>query len=157
MPFQVSALRHVCLLAPDLDAAKDFYGNALGLAQADPQRPHVFQVASDFEIHLCSEPSPLENVSDPTGWPFSFSSLPVVQDSQARHINHFALLIDDLAAVRDQLLDHGLTIFQMDEDGNRRDVSDKADSLNFGIGSLFTYDPAGNLIELGTAGTSLSP
>ena len=45
------------------------------------------------------------------------------------------------------LLKGGLKPFQMDFKGDTNEINGEADPLNFGTGTVFVYDPDGNLVE----------
>jgi catechol 2,3-dioxygenase-like lactoylglutathione lyase family enzyme len=148
MPFKVESVKHVCVVVSSLERATEFYSGVLGFA-ADVQQPHVFKVNDDVLIHACDSAN---TDAEPNGWSFQFSSLPTHDDSVARKLNHITFQVDDLYALASDLLDNNQTVFQMDEDGNRRDIHDKSDTLEYGYCSLFVYDPDGNLFEFGQAG-----
>jgi len=67
--------------------------------------------------------------------------------STYREAQHFALQVPDLRVVLRLLLDGDHQVFQIDFDWNRRWITSPNDTMEFGTGSLFVYDPDGNLIE----------
>jgi catechol 2,3-dioxygenase-like lactoylglutathione lyase family enzyme len=108
-------IQHVAFTVDDLAAAQRFYGTTLGLAELD--RP-PFGIAGLWfgvggqAIHIAE-----------------------VQDHQPSRRHHFALQVDDLAAVAEQLTAEGVDVrFAAHTPGAGRQATIR--------------DPAGNTIEL---------
>lgn len=128
MRFRIEAINHVCLVVKDIKAAEKFYVNVLGL-----ERHH--KISSWL---LLNEQSTLHLVNIPEA---------EVDNSLYHEVQHFALQVPDLNEILRLLHDHDLKPFQMDFEGNTRDVLSSNDTLEFGIGTIFVYDPDGNLVE----------
>jgi catechol 2,3-dioxygenase-like lactoylglutathione lyase family enzyme len=131
------------LAVADLNATRKFYLDQLGLTAGSA--PHVFQVTSSFEIHACVI-DPIEPI--PAGWPKQMASLSISSDSWAQRINHVALRVTSIQGIVRKLTAGGVAVFQMDSDGNRVDIMNQTQPLNFGLRTAYCYDPSGNLIEL---------
>lgn len=90
MSFEVTGIHHTTLVVNDLDAARDFYGNILGLASID--RPdYDFEGAwfrcSDIEFHLI-----------------------VAEERLAPSRRHLALAVDHFEACIEQLQQNGVRL-----------------------------------------------
>lgn len=128
MTLEVEAINHVGLVVRDLAAAGRFYGDALGLGRHH-ERETWFVLNRTSTLHLV--PMPQANVDE----------------SLQHRIQHVALQVPDLRTVLVRLLDRDVQVFQMGFDGGRKRMTSPDDSIDFGTGSLFVYDPDGNLIE----------
>jgi catechol 2,3-dioxygenase-like lactoylglutathione lyase family enzyme len=144
---------HVCVAAQSIGSARDFYEGILGFRQ-NKTKPWIFRANSSFAVHACALEPLAQELPDVVGWGFDTRTLDVQSRSLAQLVNHFALTVDSIEAVATQLLDAGMRPFQMDEDGNRRDVDEPA-NLSYGLGSVFVHDPAGNLLEFGERGRGI--
>lgn len=108
------AVHHVSINVDDVDAALSFYTDVLGLQQRDDRPDFGFGGAwlnaGGQQVHLIHAPVP------------------------ANQGQHFALAVDDLGAVVDELRGRGLTV---------------SDPVKVGAGlQAFINDPDGNTVEL---------
>jgi lactoylglutathione lyase len=118
MAIRIHELNHVALHVSDLAASMRFYGEVLGLPQLPRPAfnfPGAWYALGSQELHL---------ISDETLTPAS------------RVHHHFALLVDDVFAVKAELESKGVTQF--------RGPSPRPD----GPMQLFFFDPDGYMIEL---------
>ena len=118
MPTIVRSL-HVALLVSDLDRAKGFYTDILGLAEAPRSLTfpgYWFQVG-DFQIHLMQV----------DGW-----QAPCPRPDKWGRNPHLALQVDDLDALKTRLQTHDYPV-QMSASGRA---------------ALFTQDLDGNIVEV---------
>jgi lactoylglutathione lyase len=117
MPLPIHELNHVTITVRDLDASIRFYGEVLGL-RALPRPAFSFPGAwfalGRQELHLIGDPG---------------------VDAARRKHHHFALRVDDPAAVRTELEKRGWTAL--------RGPAPRPD----GVLQLFVSDPDGYLIE----------
>jgi catechol 2,3-dioxygenase-like lactoylglutathione lyase family enzyme len=128
MKINIKAVHHVCLVVKDMTKSENFYVNVLGLEHHHKVRSWLV-LNETSSIHLVNIPE-------------------AEADASLYHeVQHFALQVENLNEVRSILLDGGLKPFQMDFEGNVKEVASKSAELNFGIGTLFVYDPDGNLVE----------
>jgi catechol 2,3-dioxygenase-like lactoylglutathione lyase family enzyme len=112
---------HTAILVSNLERAKIFYGDILGLplsANRSLKFPGVWYQIGDFQLHLI--------VCD------DFTVSIANQEKWGRN-PHLALAIDDLELAKQKLQQAGYPI-QMSASGRA---------------ALFTQDPDGNIIELG--------
>ncbi len=128
MKIEVESINHVCLVVRNLEAAKRFYCGALGF-------PSHHMVSSWL---ILNQKSTLHLVSIPEV---------EVDNSLYHEIQHFALQVLSLRGALRELLAAGATVFQMDFEGQERAVLTAEDPLDFGLGTIFTRDPDGNLVE----------
>ena len=116
------ALHHSSLLSSNLESAKHFYVDVLGLP-LDESRPDMgfdglwFDMGAGQQIHLLCLPNPEAGIDRPE------------HGGRDRHV---ALLTDDLEVVVAKLEQHGVTY--------SRSKSGRA--------ALFCRDPDGNAIEI---------
>ena len=109
-----AGVHHVSIMVPDVEAARRFYVDVLGLSERS-DRPDfgiggAWLDAGGQQVHLVEGAPPA-----PAG-------------------QHFALRVDDLDAVVDELRGRGLEV---------------RDPMQAGPGrQTFVYDPAGNMVEL---------
>jgi catechol 2,3-dioxygenase-like lactoylglutathione lyase family enzyme len=86
----VSAVHHVSINVEDVDAARDFYVNVLGLKERrdrpDFGFPGAWLDAGGQQVHLIGAPTP------------------------AAQGQHFALQVEDLAGVITELRERGITV-----------------------------------------------
>jgi catechol 2,3-dioxygenase-like lactoylglutathione lyase family enzyme len=122
----IVGLHHTAIVTSHLDRARDFYIGILGL-QPHPTKDNWLVTGGSGTIHLLRAP---ENWTGPSKVP------------------HVAIEVSNLEHARDQLLEAGLTPFQYSLSFETRDVSDRASSLDWGLGTLFISDPDGNTVEL---------
>jgi catechol 2,3-dioxygenase-like lactoylglutathione lyase family enzyme len=118
MAIKIHELNHVALHVRDLEASMHFYGSVLGLPQLPRPAfnfPGAWYALGKQELHL---------ISDET-----------LEPGSRRH-HHFALLVDDAFAVKEELAARGVTEF--------RGPSPRPD----GPMQLFFHDPDGYLIEM---------
>jgi catechol 2,3-dioxygenase-like lactoylglutathione lyase family enzyme len=127
MKLEVEAVNHVCLIVKDLAVAEKFYVDFLGL-----ERHHK---ASTW--YVLGEHSTLHLVEIPEV---------EVDDSLYHKLQHLALQVPDLRSVFRTLLEGGKEPFQLNED-QPKILTDVNDPLDVGNGSVYTYDPDGNLVE----------
>jgi catechol 2,3-dioxygenase-like lactoylglutathione lyase family enzyme len=115
------AVHHVSINVDDVDAALGFYVDVLGLAQRQDRPPDLgvggaWLDAGAQQVHLIHAPPPTARGQ------------------------HFALLVDDLDAVVDELRGRSVDVSDPVPVGRNR--------------QSFLHDPAGNLIELHEAASS---
>ena len=125
---RVEAINHVCVVVRDRVAAESFYVRIFEF-QRHHARPTWLLLNETSTLHLVEIPEA------------------TVDESLYHEVQHFALQVLDLQAVLRRALASGLKPFQMDFEGNTRDVIDPEDALDFGLGTLFVRDPDGNLVE----------
>jgi catechol 2,3-dioxygenase-like lactoylglutathione lyase family enzyme len=136
MEMKINSINHVCLVVKDQAVSESFYVEVLGL-----KRHH--RVQSWFHLN---DTSALHLVEIPE----------VAVDGSLYHeVQHFALEVPDLRAVQHLLLSKKQKPFQMDFEGKTKAVSSVEDRLDFGIGTLFVYDPDGNLVEFVQLGSGI--
>jgi catechol 2,3-dioxygenase-like lactoylglutathione lyase family enzyme len=128
MSIEIKAVNHVCLVVQDQLKAEGFYIDVLGL------RRHKVR---DSWLHL-TDATTLHLVEIPEA---------SVDQSLYHEVQHFALQTGDLRNALGVLINAGLHPFQMDFEGNEKQVATSEDPLTFGIGTLFVNDPDGNLVE----------
>jgi catechol 2,3-dioxygenase-like lactoylglutathione lyase family enzyme len=128
MKIEIESINHVCLVVKNLEAAKRFYCDTLGFS--------VHHKVSSWLI--LNQKSTLHLVNIPEA---------EVDNSLYHEIQHFALQVPSLRGVLRELLAAGAPVFQMDFEGQERAVSTVEDPLDFGLGTIFTRDPDGNLVE----------
>lgn len=116
---QITKLLHTALLVSDLDRAKDFYGNLLGLSQVERplKYPGAWYQLGEVQVHLIAASAVGETVTN-------FEKL-----GRNRHI---AFAVTDLNAMKAKLL-------------AQRHACEMSAS---GRAALFVQDPDGNVIEL---------
>jgi len=122
------AINHVGLVVKDLKAAERFYVDVLGLRRHHV-RPSWFALNATSTLHLIP-------LGDPSA----------VEPAHHKY-RHVALQVSDLRGVLRVLLAHGLHVFQADFSGGERELTSGDVPMDFGVGTLFTRDPDGNLIE----------
>jgi catechol 2,3-dioxygenase-like lactoylglutathione lyase family enzyme len=118
MAIKIHELNHVALHVRDLEASMHFYGTILGLLQLPRPAfnfPGAWYALGSQELHLISDES--------------------LEPGSRRH-HHFALLVDDAFAVKEELTAKGINEF--------RGPSPRPD----GPMQLFFNDPDGYVIEM---------
>jgi catechol 2,3-dioxygenase-like lactoylglutathione lyase family enzyme len=136
MRFTIEAINHVCLVVKNLKVSEKFYVDIFGL-ERHHQIPTWFVLNEQSTLHLVNIPEA------------------EVDDSLYHEVQHFALQVLDLYEILGILLENDLKPFQMDFQGNNKLVTTMEDPLDFGIGTLFVYDPDGNLVEFLEIGRGL--
>ena len=127
---------HTGVRAFDMDESRAFYCGVLGMV-ANPAKNNWLGVPGvDHQfVHLM----PANGVDRP-----SESAREDARDGA----NHVALETHDLQALAAHLLEQGCKPFQTELDfTKRKDVTSADQSLDFGIGTVFVIDPAGNVVE----------
>ena len=92
----IKTLSHICIFSKDLERSRNFYCGALGL------KPH-FDFLKDGELfgfYLQVAPSHFIEV---------FKADPAAE-IRGQRIHHFCLEVDDLDALRDSLIKHGVEV-----------------------------------------------
>ena len=120
----------------DVDESRAFYCGVLGL-QPNPAKDNWLGVPGvDHQfVHLM----PASGVDRPSG---------SARENARDGADHVALETHDLRAVVARLLEKGCRPFQTELDfSKRRDVTSADQPLDFGIGTVFVIDPAGNVVE----------
>jgi catechol 2,3-dioxygenase-like lactoylglutathione lyase family enzyme len=118
---RITTLLHVTVLVADLARAREFYQGLLGL-EPDPARPDLgfpgdwYEVGAGRQIHLMQLPNPEAGLARP---------------EHGGRDRHFALAVDDLAALQQRLEAAGIAC--------TRSRSGRA--------ALFCRDPDGNALE----------
>ena len=123
--FALEKLHHVAIPAHDFTRLQAFYIGVLGL-QAHPEKSNWLRAGDGFTVHLMPSSA-------------SFGAVRIEQ--------HFALQVDSLESLLAHLLERSISPWQATLDGQVHVVIDPADSLDFGLGSLFIADPENNVIE----------
>lgn len=113
---------HVAVLVRDLEEAKRFYTDILGLAEAPRSLnfPGYWFQVGDAQIHLMQ----CDDWQAPCPRPEKWGRNP-----------HLALQVDDLSALKARLTEQGYPL-QMSSSGRA---------------ALFTQDPSGNIVEVSQA------
>ena len=93
----ITGLAHVCLLTPDLPATERFYCEGLGLAK----QFEFIRAGRVFGFYLKVGPRNFIEV---------FETDAGVESADRFPIRHIAIEVDDLAATRQRLIDHGYTV-----------------------------------------------
>jgi catechol 2,3-dioxygenase-like lactoylglutathione lyase family enzyme len=125
---RIEAVNHVGIVVTDLRAAEEFYTGLLGFPP-HPAHPSWLLLNEHSSLHLIEIPEARED------------------EAIFREVQHVAFQVPSLGRVRELALEHGRRAFQMDFEGNQREISSASDDLSFGIGTIFVPDPAGNLLE----------
>lgn len=121
-------LHHVCVVVRDVDAARAWYAENLGLT-VHPTKPNWLLCGPRGAVHLLPCPP--------------WGSYP-----EPRSGAHLAIHVERLEPWRDRLLEAGLKPYQQAFDWGVREIVSSSDTLDWGIGTLFVDDPDGNTIEL---------
>lgn len=129
------SLHHVGISVTDMERAKAFYIDVLGLAK-HPLRSNWLCFKGGNPVHLMPVKQPE---------PQSPNSL----------VQHFALQVERLENVLELLLQHGLQPFQREIECNTKRVSATDDPLNRGIGILVVEEPDGNIVEFVQVGCGI--
>lgn len=117
----VKRAHHVSFRVSDLDRARAFYGDLLGLSpieRPDFGFPGAWYQAGEVQVHLIVAPPEVDTGSPPPG----INPL----------ANHAAFEIEDYRAVREALASRGVPLVETGAE----------------VGQLFLQDPDGNVIEL---------
>lgn len=133
IPFTVERLHHVAIPARDFETLQRFYVHVLGF-EAHADKPNWLKAGDGFNVHLMPSPGSPE----PAG----------VE-------RHFALQVASLRDLVVHLLAADLQPYQASLDGGFHAVTDPADPLDFGIGSVFIADPENNTVEFLERGKGL--
>ena len=115
----VKRAHHVSISVSDIEKARAFYGELLGLAEVERPDfgfPGAWYAAGDVQLHLIETPTGTKQ-SEPTPNPIA---------------GHTAFEIEDYEAVRNELKAKGLELL---ETGAQ-------------VGQIFVHDPDRNVIEL---------
>jgi catechol 2,3-dioxygenase-like lactoylglutathione lyase family enzyme len=93
------------------------------------------------------------------GWDGTTYPVHLMPPDEVEHSNllsrHLAIEVDSLETVLSALLKAQLAPFQAALTGERRPISSLDQPLDFGIGTIFVYDPDGNVIEFVQKGRGL--
>ncbi|MEM1369822.1 MAG: VOC family protein [Cyanobacteria bacterium P01_H01_bin.15] len=110
---------HTAILVSDLEVARKFYEDVLGLAPVERTLnfPGIWYEVGGYQIHLMTRVDPLPALVNPQKW--------------GRN-PHLAFQVSDLAQIEARLMASNAPI-QKSSSGRR---------------ALFTRDPAGNILEL---------
>ena len=111
---------HTAILVSDLNKAKTFYSDILGLEESTARKlnfPGIWYQIENYQIHVIHSPN---------------FTTPVINNSKWGRNPHLALATDDLASMMAKLRNHNYPI-QMSASGRN---------------ALFTQDPDGNIIEI---------
>ena len=165
-------LNHVALVVNNLKAARQFYGDILGMREIFTCEP-----TADFTIVYMGYPSPGTHATGQLLWDERKNRSGLlellhmrgsqVQRTQGRQgtFSHLGLIVPDVQAVRDRMKDHGVKILKDVGDGNMPlgaigdamgGVGDdqkiqKASAVMSGMGFdkiLLVADPDGNIVEI---------
>ena len=127
---KLEKVNHVGVRSLDKETSKAFYIGILGLVPHRTKDNWLQTQDGQFSVHLM---------------PGTEKSNPGNDDADLAR--HFAFQSNDLEGVVDDLLKAGLRPFQGTLDTkHRKELTDSSD-LTFGIGTIFVFDPDGNLVE----------
>ena len=121
-------LHHVAVIARDVDAARSWYVENLGVT-VHATKPNWLLCGPRGAVHLLPRP-------------------PWGSNPEPRSGAHLAIHVERLETARDRLLAAGSMPYQQDLEWNIREITSTSDTLDWGIGTLFVDDPDGNTIEL---------
>ncbi|MBN8576307.1 MAG: VOC family protein [Cyclobacteriaceae bacterium] len=125
---QITQIKETCLYFANLEAAKGFYHDLLGLPIiAELHNQHVFFRAGN-SVLLCFNPEESRTKSSP---PAHYSS--------GRYHFAFEVAAQEYPATKAELLQKGIAIIDCVKWGN-------------GLESFYFNDPAGNVVEIVPAG-----
>lgn len=131
--FTVGKLHYVAIPAHDFQKMQEFYILVLGFG-AHPDKVNWLRAGDGFNVHLM----PSRAQPGPIGIE-----------------RHFAPQVASLHELVGHLLDQRLRPCQASLDGQTHSITDRADPLDFGIGSVFIADPENNTIEFLEKGKGL--
>lgn len=120
-------LHHVCVIVRDVDAARFWYANTLGLT-VHPTKRNWLLCGPRGAVHLLPCP-------------------PWGSNPRPRSGAHLAIHVAELEPVRDRLLAAGTKPYQQSFEWEIREIVSPSDTLDWGLGTLFVDDPDGNTIE----------
>lgn len=112
------------------DRASSFYTLFLGTPTFSSVK-HRYPVSENFDIYL---------IDTRISGDFRNSSL-------FQQLSHFCVEVVNLKQTISTAFERSIQPFQMDSNGNRKDLTSPTDDLSFGYGSIYLYDPDGNLWE----------
>ena len=92
----IKALAHICILSSDLNRSLDFYCGALGLKR----HFDFFKDGALFGFYLQIGPGQFIEI---------FKAGPAAE-IRSQRIHHFCLEVDDIDAVREKLIKHGVEV-----------------------------------------------
>ena len=145
----IAGLHHVTLLIDDVEKAAGFYGGVLELTPKPRPAfdfPGLFYHCGSQEIHLIATPQL------PPDGPLTLRFSDGLQDSRRFIHRHAALLVPDLAALKQRLHAHGVEILfdpaQLAPDDALAQNLMAGWMRMYGRVPVFCCDPAGNLLEL---------
>lgn len=127
---RIKSMNHVGVRSLDQDRSKRFYVDVLGLTPHPTKANWLHGADGRFSLHLMPGTTKSNDGHD-----------------DADLARHFALESDDLEGVVEGLLAAGLKPFQADLTAQHRKELADASDLTFGIGTVFVFDPDGNLVE----------
>ena len=131
---QITDLNHVTIVVKDLDASRRFYGEALGMVEAQRPDRMTFKGAwmrqGSAELHLVQADWSCQPPGDALAVPNERADV-----GRARHI---AFAVADLDAAQAHLASQGVAVVL----GPR--------GRGDGVIQMYCYDPDGHLIELHT-------
>lgn len=133
----VKAINHVSLVCRDYDAMARFLQAVL---QCEPHSREGW-----FRIPGCPTVIHVISIED--------AELPS-ESEMFHYYTHNAFEVDDLHAVVGRALDGGYTVFQMDNEGEEKQIKRRKDPLSFGIKTVFVRDSDNNLWEFVAQGHS---
>ncbi len=126
---KVTALNHACLVVSDRKRSEEIFMGVLGLERHGSVESWYW-IDGNTTLHLVE-------IGDEA-----------LESCVAKEIQHIALQVSSLSEALSVLLEAGLSVFQMNFQGETRDLTSAAAPLDFGLGTLFFNDFDGNLIEL---------
>jgi glyoxylase I family protein len=129
-------LNHVGLVVTDLERARHFFGEVLGL-EPHPRMGRWYRVG-DCAIHLLP---PMPQAGG--------------DESLQHRYQHVAIQVDDVGAICRRLMAMSLEPFQINSQLEFRPIPSPDDDLSYGTGSVLVRDPDGNLIEFMQIGRAL--
>lgn len=133
--YTIKRVDHVGVRTFDMDVSRQFYCDVLGF-KVHPEKTNWLCAPSNEDYHIIHlMPATIGHSPQDAG--------------QMDPSNHVALEVDNLSSVSHRLLQGGCKPFQTTLDPNERHYISNLedDNLDFGIGTVFVLDPAGNYVE----------
>lgn len=132
-------LNHISIVARDLKSTKRFLCDILGYKQHHEVESWFINPDGGPSIHVIE----LDDAEVPS------------EEDMFHYYTHFAFETSSLVKLLKKVLKAKHRAFQMDMEGNEREVTSVSDDLSFGLKTLFVQDPDNNLWEFLQKGHSL--
>jgi catechol 2,3-dioxygenase-like lactoylglutathione lyase family enzyme len=124
-------LNHISIVSTNFNRVKLFLETILEYEQHHDVESWFVGTESSPTIHVIE----IEDAEIPS------------DDDMFHYYRHFALEVSSLKKILNKALSSGYKAFQMDMEGNEREVNATDDKLDFGIKTLFIRDEDNNLWE----------